>query len=75
MSLTLEIPAEFAKDLTDLIQAFTVAVIKEKPDDLVSFAADYFVNLQERRDRPGEQTGDVKFGGGAMENFKSLKKS
>ena len=40
-----EIPA----GLTDLLQDFTVAVLREKPGDLVLFASEYFVSLSESR--------------------------
>ena len=46
-----EIPA----GLTDLLQEFTVAVLRRKPDDLVEFASIYFTEQKERRD--GEQQG------------------
>ena len=41
--MSFDIPA----GLTDLLQDFTVAVLREKPEpsDLVNFAADYFNNL------------------------------
>ena len=35
--------------LTDMLQNFTVAVLRERPTDLVQFAADYFNNLNENR--------------------------
>ena len=35
--------------LTDLLQGFTVAVLRERPGDLVQFAADYFNNVNENR--------------------------
>ncbi len=40
-----EIPA----GLTDLLQDFTVAVLREKPSDLIQFASHYFNNLNENR--------------------------
>ena len=40
-----EIPA----GLTDLLQDFTVSVLREKPSDLVQFAAEYFNTLSESR--------------------------
>lgn len=43
--MSFEIPA----GLTDLLQDFTVAVLKERPADLVQFAADYFNKLNENR--------------------------
>lgn len=41
MSITFEIP----KGLQELLQDFTVAVLKEKPSELIPFAAEYFNNL------------------------------
>ena len=43
--MSFEIPA----GLTDLLQEFTVAVLKERPSDLVQFAADYFNKLNENK--------------------------
>ena len=43
--MNFEVPA----GLTDLLQGFTVAVLREKPSDLVQFAADYFNNLNDSR--------------------------
>ena len=43
--MNFEIPA----GLTDLLQDFTVAVLREKPSDLVEFASDYFNNLNENK--------------------------
>ena len=43
--MSFEIPA----GLTDLLQDFTVAVLREKPADLVLFGADYFRILSENR--------------------------
>lgn len=45
-SMSFEIPA----GLTDLLQDFTVAVLKERPSDLVQFAADYFNKLNKNKD-------------------------
>ena len=42
MSSRLEIPP----GLTDLLQTFVIQVLRQKPDDLVGFAAQYFNNLQ-----------------------------
>lgn len=35
--------------LTDLLQEFTVIVLREKPDDIVDFAADYFARLKQSK--------------------------
>lgn len=40
---------EIPTGLTDLLQDFTVAVLKERPSDLNQFAADYFVKLNENK--------------------------
>jgi len=37
--------------LTDLLQEFTVAVLRQRPSDLYLFAADYFGEAYERRRR------------------------
>ena len=46
--MELQIPA----GLTDMLQEFTVVVLREKPDDMVDFAANYFTNLKQQN-RPG----------------------
>ena len=56
--MNIEIPA----GLTDLLQEFTINVLREKPSDLVQFAADYFNNLNENRGSRGKK--GVSFGGG-----------
>lgn len=40
---------EIPTGLTDLLQDFTVAVLRDKPQDLVQFASEYFNNLYENR--------------------------
>ncbi len=35
--------------LTELLEEFAVAVLREKPADLIPFAAEYFTNLAEQR--------------------------
>nr|XP_022299214.1 cAMP-dependent protein kinase type II regulatory subunit-like isoform X3 [Crassostrea virginica] len=40
---------EIPTGLTDLLQDFTVAVLKERPSDLTQFAADYFLKLNENK--------------------------
>ena len=49
--MDLELPAGF----TDLLQEFTVQVLQEKPDDIVDFAANYFMKLKlkEKRSKDG----------------------
>ncbi|KAL5015494.1 hypothetical protein ScPMuIL_009764 [Solemya velum] len=41
---------EIPPGLTDLLQDFTVAVLKDRPDDLIRFAAEYFNKLNTNRD-------------------------
>lgn len=49
--MDLELPAGF----TDLLQEFTVQVLQDKPDDIVEFAANYFMKLKlkEKRSKDG----------------------
>ena len=57
--MSFEIPA----GLTDLLQEFTVSVLREKPDDLIVFASAYFNNLNEKRgDIPKITKKGVSFG-------------
>uniref|UniRef100_A0A8C4R4N9 cAMP-dependent protein kinase type II regulatory subunit n=1 Tax=Eptatretus burgeri TaxID=7764 RepID=A0A8C4R4N9_EPTBU len=44
-AMSVEVPA----GLADLLQAFTVEVLRNRPEDLIAFAADYFLALQQRR--------------------------
>lgn len=41
--------AEIPQGLTELLEEFAIAVLREKPDDLVAFAARYFSEKQEER--------------------------
>lgn len=50
--MDLELPAGF----TDLLQEFTVHVLQEKPDDIVDFAANYFMKLKLKEKRSKEGT-------------------
>ncbi|KAK3740595.1 hypothetical protein QZH41_009710 [Actinostola sp. cb2023] len=52
--MDLEIPV----GLSDLLQDFTVHVLREKPDDIVDFAANYFMKLKlkEKRSKDGIKT-------------------
>lgn len=54
---------EIPSGLTELLQDFTVAVLREKPSDLYQFAADYFNNINENKTslRSGVKKG-VSFG-------------
>ncbi|XP_013411820.1 cAMP-dependent protein kinase type II regulatory subunit-like [Lingula anatina] len=45
MSLEVIVPS----GLTDLLTPFVVAVLRDGPDDLVDFAANYFNELREKR--------------------------
>ena len=53
---------EIPPGLTDLLQEFTVAVLRQKPNDLVEFAAIYFNERYERLGGPREGKG-VRFSG------------
>lgn len=52
--MDLEIPV----GLSDLLQDFTVHVLREKPDDIVDFAANYFMKLKlkEKRSKDGNKS-------------------
>lgn len=52
--MDLEIPP----GLSDLLQDFTVHVLREKPDDIVDFAANYFMKLKvkEKRSKDGNKS-------------------
>lgn len=53
---------EIPDGLTDLLQDFTVAVLKERPPDLVKFAAEYFNKLNEKKsDDQNERGRGVRF--------------
>ena len=51
--MDLELPAGF----TDLLQEFTIQVLQDKPDDIVEFAANYFMKLKlkEKRFKDGRK--------------------
>lgn len=51
--MDLEIPV----GLSDLLQDFTVHVLREKPEDIVDFAANYFMKLKlkEKRSKEGRK--------------------
>ena len=50
--------------LTELLENFTVTVLRENPTDLVSFAASYFTNLREEsaRNNSSSQQGTQRAG-------------
>lgn len=51
--------------LTELLQDFTVAVLRGRPPDLYQFAAEYFHEANERRSHPANfSKKGVSFGGG-----------
>lgn len=39
--------------LTELMQDFTVAALRERPSDIVEFAADYFTKLRDSKKQYG----------------------
>ena len=47
--MNLEVP----QGLTDLLQEFTVSVLRQRPDDIYEFAARYFDEKYEQRKRRG----------------------
>ena len=50
---------EIPPGLTDLLQEFTVAVLRTRPGNLEAFAADYFNSLNERVN--GHTSGGLRF--------------
>jgi len=52
--------------LTELMQDFTVAALRERPNDIVDFAADYFVKLRDSKKQydGGAKPKGVQFSGG-----------
>lgn len=49
---------EIPTGLTDLLQEFTVAVLRRRPDDLVQFASEYFSDRQARRKNQQSENDD-----------------
>ena len=47
--------------LTDLLQEFTVVVLREKPEDIVDFAADYFAKLKQSKEKTPPKSKGVCF--------------
>ena len=43
--------------LTDMLQEFTVVVLRERPEDMVDFAANYFTELKVRNKAVGNAKG------------------
>ena len=60
--MSFEIPA----GLTELLQDFTVAVLRQRPGDLYQFAAEYFANLSLKKqdEKPVESAKSVGFASG-----------
>lgn len=54
--MNFEIPA----GLTDLLQEFTVAVLRARPSNLEAFASDYFMKLNEKKN-PTVKAGGIRF--------------
>ena len=57
--------------LTELMQDFTVLVLREKPIDLVDFAADYFTKLKEAKKQYGEKKPSSSKGVKFLESYSS----
>lgn len=51
--------------LTELLQGYTVEVLRQRPSDLVDFAVQYFTRLRDSRSQDGSST-DGKPGKGVM---------
>ncbi|KAJ8384175.1 hypothetical protein AAFF_G00207930 [Aldrovandia affinis] len=58
--MSIEIPA----GLTDLLQGYTVEVLRQRPPDLVEFAVLYFTRLRENRTQDGAESGTAAKCGG-----------
>uniref|UniRef100_A0A8C7WZY7 cAMP-dependent protein kinase type II-alpha regulatory subunit n=1 Tax=Oryzias sinensis TaxID=183150 RepID=A0A8C7WZY7_9TELE len=59
--MSIEIPV----GLTELLQGYTVEVLRQRPSDLVEFAVQYFTRLRDSRGQDGASTG-AKQGKGVM---------
>uniref|UniRef100_A0A8C5DG04 cAMP-dependent protein kinase type II-alpha regulatory subunit n=1 Tax=Gouania willdenowi TaxID=441366 RepID=A0A8C5DG04_GOUWI len=59
--MSIEIPV----GLTELLQGYTVEVLRQRPSDLVDFAVQYFTRLRDTRSQDGGGMG-VKLGKGVM---------
>uniref|UniRef100_A0A8C6P1J2 cAMP-dependent protein kinase type II-alpha regulatory subunit n=1 Tax=Nothobranchius furzeri TaxID=105023 RepID=A0A8C6P1J2_NOTFU len=51
--MSIEIPV----GLTELLQGYTVEVLRQRPSDLVDFAVQYFTRLRDSRSQDGSSTG------------------
>ncbi|KAI1892197.1 hypothetical protein AGOR_G00130840 [Albula goreensis] len=58
--MSIEIPA----GLTELLQGYTVEVLRQRPPDLVEFAVLYFTRLRETRTQDGDGSGTTAKSGG-----------
>lgn len=59
--MSIEIPV----GLTELLQGYTVEVLRQRPTDLVEFAVQYFTRLRDTRSQDGGGTA-VKLGKGVV---------
>lgn len=59
--MSIEIPV----GLTELLQGFTVEVLRQRPSDLVDFAVQYFTRLRDTKSQDGSSAGG-KTGKGVM---------
>lgn len=59
--MSIEIPV----GLTELLQGYTVEVLRQRPSDLVDFAVQYFTRLRDTRSQDGASAGG-KTGKGVM---------
>lgn len=59
--MSIEIPV----GLTELLQGYTVEVLRQRPSDLVDFAVQYFTRLRDTRSQDGSGAGG-KTGKGVM---------
>lgn len=57
--MSIEIPV----GLTELLQGYTVEVLRQRPPDLVEFAVQYFTRLRDTRNQDGSGVAVAKTGG------------
>lgn len=57
--MSIEIPV----GLTELLQGYTVEVLRQRPPDLVEFAVQYFTRLRDTRNQDGSGVATAKTGG------------
>lgn len=46
---------EVPEGLSDLLQEFTIAVLRSRPKDLISFASEYFNKMQQKQSKDAPQ--------------------